>query len=567
MSLRQFARSFGVISVLHVGLIACMVLPPEAVDTATAEGFSPPQVIALAGADLLVQEGSRVQLDGHASRSLVEGEDVRLSWSQLDGPPVTLTNPTSAAPAFVAPLAPANLRFRLRARAGVDENFDEVVVAVHEGPAALPLYVELPADGTVGSEAVTVEASIVGSAEEQSTALSVDLRCGGQATATVAENRIHLAGTLQIPCVVVVDAVGASGRRAAPAAHVLWAAESAEVEATQLDAPVLVEAGAVVSLAFADAPGATTWVWPTSTAAEALISPTYGPNVSIVAPPRFTRFIVGAERRVGPRSGGVRYAVIDVTLGAGNRAPLTCGGDDRRVRPGGRFALATDDCLDPDGDPVEVNVTQTLGDIAEEDDIQTGVFQAPESPGTLLFLVQAFDGRVWSAPRSVRVVVDPAALNVPPELYTSPQRWVRPATDFRLDASSASDPDSGLVVGWSIAQDLEDEHLLLPEPHGSPSVELRSGQAGEVYHFRLSARDEEGGVVVADVTVVVEDAGPYVDRLTGDDETGNGTPDAPVETLERALAIAARHELPELRIAAGTQSELPDTVEHIVLRG
>ncbi|MFZ9888514.1 MAG: hypothetical protein ACO3JL_13535, partial [Myxococcota bacterium] len=40
-----------------------------------------------------------------------------------------------------------------------------------------------------------------------------------------------------------------------------------------------------------------------------------------------------------------------------------------------------------------------------------------------------------------------------------------------------------------------------------------------------------------------------------------------VETLERALAIAARHELPELRIAAGTQSELPDTVEHIVLRG
>src|SRR5688572_27130152 len=48
-------------------------------------------VVALAGPDLVVVEGSTVALSGEASRGLTGAP--LLSWAQVSGPPVLLANP------------------------------------------------------------------------------------------------------------------------------------------------------------------------------------------------------------------------------------------------------------------------------------------------------------------------------------------------------------------------------------------------------------------------------------------------------------------------------------------
>ncbi len=510
-------------------------------------------VVALAGADLRPLEGTRVQLDGHGSRSLTEAGDLLLSWSQIDGPAVVLTNPSSPSPAFVAPLSPATLVFRLRAESGAGVAFDEVQVdVVREQPSA-PFFVEVPRDVAVASGATsTFAADVVGNAGG-AVSIEAEARCDGDVSVTVEDSAVIVRGTGKLPCLIVVDAVDDAGRRAAAAAHVLWPLGTDLPRATRLSAPVVAEPADEVMLLFdGEAGSSETFAWPAGGAADGLQALSVDPVVALSAPGFQTRLAIGADRRRGPVSGGVHYAFIDVSAGAGNRAPTADGGSDRRVRPGASFALTTGSS-DLDGDPLTVEIEQVIGPAAAHDDVQPGVFHAPDDPGVLLFHVTAHDGRVRSAPASVRVVVDPSVANEGPVVDVEPMRWVSPGTVFRLDASAAYDPDSGFIERWSIAQDPSDAVVLLQAAVDEAAVDLTAGADGEVYHFRLSAFDEDGQAGFADVEVIVERAGPYVDAATGSDEQGDGTEASPFASVGAALEVAARHQLSELRIASGPQ--------------
>lgn len=542
-------------------LLATLLLPPAL--ACVPYGAEPPverpdyagiqATVAIAGADLEVLEGTRVQLDGHASRSLTEEGDLVLAWSQVAGPAVVLTNPSSPSPAFVAPLAPATLVFRLRAESGAGVALDEVTVEVREELGAPPFFVEVPRDIVVDSgEAVTFPATVVGNGSDVT--IEATPRCDGDVKVEVEGGAVTVLDAHELPCLIFVDAVDAAGRRAAPAARVLWPAGTPLAPATRLGAPVVVEPGASASLSFEEPTGDTTSsAWPAGGSSDGLLRESEGVEVPLVAPLRRTRLVVGGARRRGPASGGVRYAFIDVTAGAGNRAPSAAGGGDRGVRPGASFTLTTSRSFDLDGDPITVEVSQVIGPAAEADELVPGLFHAPDVPATLLFHVTAFDGRVYSEPDAVRVVVDAAVENQPPVLSVEPKRWVAPGTAFTVDASAAYDPDSGFIERWSIAQDPNDPVLLLPSPVEEPFVALTAGADGEVYHFRLSAFDEDGQGVSADLEVVVERAGPYVDAASGSDEQGDGTESAPFKSLAAALEVALRHQLPELRIASGAQ--------------
>lgn len=524
-----------------------------------------PTVVALAGADLEVLEGSRVQLDGHASRSLLYAGELSLTWSQVAGPPVVLTNPSSPSPAFVAPLAPATLVFRLRAESGGRVSLDEVSVVVREDEGASPFFVELPRDAAVMSgETVTFGATIVG---RNDATLEARAFCEGDVHTEVDGRSIIVRGVRELPCVVVVDAVDANGRRAAPAARALWPGGTMLPPATRMTAPVVVEPGEEVSLSFeGQTDGSNTLAWPAGGTADGLGAAVFATDVPLTAPLRRTRLVVGGERRLGPVSGGIRYAFVDVTAGAGNRAPTVSGGSDRAVPPGAAFTLSTS-ASDLDRDPLAIEVTQVIGPAAESDALVPGLFHAPNAPDVLLFHVTAFDGTVYSAPDAVRVTVDASAANEAPVLVVEPQRWVAPGTVFRVDASGAYDPDSGFIERWSIAQDPSDPVLLLPEPVEEPWVDLTAGADGEVYHFRLSAFDAQGQGASADLEVIVERAGPYVDAATGDDEEGDGTASAPFRTLATALEVAARHQLTELRIASGPQAPFAGTIRNLEVVG
>lgn len=524
-----------------------------------------PSVVALAGADLEVLEGSRVQLDGHASRSLLHEGELSLTWSQVAGPPVVLTNPSSPSPAFVAPLAPATLVFRLRAESGGDVAVDEISVVVREEGGAPPFFVEVPHDVAILSgEAVTFPATVVGASD---VTVEAHARCEGDVKVEVERNAVTVLGAHELPCLIFVDAFDTNGRRAAPAARVLWPRGMTLPTATRMVAPVVVEPGATAALAF-DGPldGSITLAWPAGGTSDGLVTASRASEISLTAPLRRTRLIVGAERRLGPVSGGIRYAFVDVTAGAGNRAPTVNGGGDRAVPPSAAFILSPS-AVDLDGDSLNVEVTQVIGPAAEGDALVPGLFHAPDAPDVLLFHVTAFDGTVYSAPDAVRVTVDPRVENEAPILVVEPRRWVAPGTVFRVDASGAYDPDSGFIERWSIAQDPSDAVLLLPEPVEEPFVELTAGADGEVYRFRLSAFDEHGQGASADLEVIVERAGPYVDAATGDDELGDGTVAAPFRTLATALEVAARHQLPELRVAGGAQLPYAGTIVGVEVVG
>jgi K319L-like, PKD domain len=112
---------------------------PDTVDITVKNVNHPP--VAEAEAVSPVQEESLVTLDGSASFD-ADGDALTYAWSQTAGPAVTLVDPTTAQPAFLAPLlgsAGATLTFQLTVSDGLasaSETVDVVVEHVNHPPTA-----------------------------------------------------------------------------------------------------------------------------------------------------------------------------------------------------------------------------------------------------------------------------------------------------------------------------------------------------------------------------------------------------------------------------------------------
>lgn len=531
-------------------------------------------VVALAGPDLVVLEGARTALAGRASRSFTG--DPLLSWSQVEGPSVLLTNPSSSLPAFTAPLAPARLRFELRAEAAGAVATDQVVVDVVTAPALATLgpagFIDVPGD-TVAEPLTTHSFRVEAGGATGAVTLSARVSCGDGAAASVAavaalEGDVTVVLPATLPCAVILDGLDEAGRALAPAARIFWPAATPLPAATGLSTGInsLVESGGEASLEFAadDTPGSAWRAWSTGGADDVLPGGADGSDVTFIVPRRAGKLVLAGEAvtvdaagraGAGP-SGGVAYAFIDVSAGSGNIAPVASGGPDRVVQPGGRFRLDSSASFDLDGDLVSITTEQVLGPSAIPDALIGGAFQAPTQAGVLLFHIVADDGRVLSAADPVRVVVDTDAENLPPVLALPATRYVTPGQVFVVDGSGAEDPDSGFIASTTIAQAEDDAVIVLNEPVDDVDVELVAGLAGEVYRFLISAYDEDGLGVTVEQSVIVEEAGPYVDALRGDDGDGNGTAAAPFASVTGALATAVRHALPELLLAEGLQAPI-----------
>jgi hypothetical protein len=113
---------------------------------------------ANAGPDQSVAPGALVQLNGTAS-SDPEGQALTYSWSQLSGPAVTLSDPTSPTPTFTAPTGPATLSFQLEV---CDPELlcdtDTVVIAVN--PPAISINDVVMREGDSGQTAFNFMVSL-----------------------------------------------------------------------------------------------------------------------------------------------------------------------------------------------------------------------------------------------------------------------------------------------------------------------------------------------------------------------------------------------------------------------
>jgi hypothetical protein len=523
----------------------------------------PAGVVALAGPDLVVLEGSRVALAGRGSRA-VAGEPL-LSWSQVGGSPVLLTNPSSPLPVFVAPLAPARLVFELRAEAAGAVDTDEVAISVVNangtssfGPAG---FIDIPGDAV--AEPLSAQTFRVGvKSAVAPVAFTARARCGEGTVLTLTpagDETADIAVTLprSLPCAVVVDGIDDDGQGIAPAARVFWPPATPVPAATNISADFNVEPGGTAILEF-DGTATGGRAWSVDGTDDVLPGGVDGVVIPISVPRRAQRLVIAGEAMLATGrsgSGGIEYEFIDVSAGSGNIAPRANGGPDRVVQPGGRFRLDTSGSFDLDVDPIAVTTEQVLGPSAAPDRLLSGAFQAPTVAGVLLFHVVADDGAVQSAPDPVRVVVDTNAENLPPVLVLPTTRYAIPGETFTVDGSSAEDPDSGFVALITIAQHDGDDVILLANPLNEARVELVAGAALDVYRFLISAYDEDGLGVTVEQTIVVEEAGPYVDAVRGDAD-GNGTAALPFASVAEALATAVRHDLPELLLAVGNHAPI-----------
>lgn len=522
-------------------------------------------MVALAGPDLEVLEGSTVLLSGAASRAL--SVDPELAWSQLEGPAVLLTNASAALTAFVAPFAPATLVFELRARAGSAVAYDRVRVIVRNaGPLAPPVFLELPADARAEPLGrIAVIAAVTG-ASESDVVLSARGSCLGESDSRVQRTTITLTLPAELPCLLVVEGRTANGTNAAGAAQVYWPDGTVSPAPTRVSLPARAEPGAGVNLTLAgDVLPSTTRVWAADGQPAVLPFAAVESELALSLPRAHGGYVLAAERRLGLVSGGVRYAGVEMTTGTGNLAPRASGGPDRVVQPGARFRIDTSRSFDADGDALTPVITQVLGAAAAADTSAPGTFVAPSS-GELLFHVAVDDGTARSPPDTVRVTVTREAVNQAPRLALSPTRHVAPGQTFVIDATAAEDPDSGVIAGFIIAQASDDAVILLPEPAYVPTATLVAGPAGDVYRFTVSAFDAEGLGTTVSQEIIVETAGPYVDPTRGT-LAGNGTAAAPFPHVEAALPTASRHQFQALLLAEGTHAALPTLPRGLGLRG
>ncbi len=93
--------------------------------------------VADAGADFVAVENTVASLDGSASAD-PDGTALAFTWTQIAGPPVTLDDPSSPAPRFVAPPAGVTLTFTLTVDDGALTDTDTVDVIVTDAANAPP---------------------------------------------------------------------------------------------------------------------------------------------------------------------------------------------------------------------------------------------------------------------------------------------------------------------------------------------------------------------------------------------------------------------------------------------
>lgn len=525
---------------------------PSATSNPTSPGppLTPSGIIAAAGYDFEVLEGSQVKLDGSGSR--VQDATLEYQWTQTSGPEVILSNPSSVTPLFRAPLGPVSLQFKLRVSDGTTSNEDEITVHVTSELRNEPLLIQSGPDlvGNPGQNASlwfdTVENTTADMTWQASTTCATELELDEETRA------VHFVTPYQLPCAVFIEAVTPSGLASNRAGSMIWPEDTFIPAATNLIAPNIVEPEETFDVKFSSSyTGRETPVfWQQGSRYSEFQALTDIDTISLTAPSYPGRYILAADFRARGTSGGMTFFHITVTEGENNHAPVFLNLPERAIRIGGSFRL-TADVIDIDQDEVMTEFVQVYGNTASSDPTSTDTFTAPQEEGVLLFHAFASDGTVNAVPQPVRVSVDSANNNHPPVLETATELYVAPQSLFSLDGRGAEDPDSGIVQDFLISQATSDEEILLETPVEADHIELTSGDDGQTYNFFISFADELGASTTVPITVYVEDAGPYVDPDRAPSETANGTIEKPFPDLESALPFAVRHQMTELKLTSG----------------
>ena len=363
---------------------------------------------AEAGADLLVQVGQRVTLDGRGTTD-VNGDRLKFEWVQAGGEARVQLSPADAeirggsAPGavaqFTAPITSGDLAFELRVRDGAqgdDAAKDQVVVTVtNDAPTA---------DG--GAAAISPAGADV---DDPADADEGPVGGGGQEDPEAGPAELFTTAEVDSGDQVVLDGTASTDPEGLPLTY-RWRQT----------------AGAPVQLQAAD------------TAVAKFVASVDKGGLAF-------------ELSVDDGEHGSAPAPVQVIVL--NQDPVAVLDAQRTVAPTSVVTMDGSDSFDPDGDPISFRWAQVSGEpvhlqIADEADGGPSVsrFAAPRTRGELVFRLGVDDDDGGKGVAEIRILV----ANSPPVAQISPAVVeAEPGTLVRLEAGESHDVDGDpLTYDW-----------------------------------------------------------------------------------------------------------------------
>lgn len=389
-------------------------------DAGSTDAGSPPDptpvVVAHAGNDVLVPPGESVVLDAGASFAL-DGRPLSFRWSQLQGPPITLSDPAAKVTRFRAPADPTELLFQVTTRDGAESATDFVTIHVRDGTVDAPPFAIAGADleAKTGQQ-ITLDAR--DSWDRDGDPVSFEwyqLGVGDLTEPLTTEDRLTLTTPVDpgwmVLRLLVRDALLTS--KDDIIIRVREPLTQNHPPEGEFSAPTAVDPGAVVVL-FG------TGTDPQDDPIRYVWRQLDGPRVELELDGRRARFI--APRRAASLAFQLVVSdsdlasaplpiPVEVTTGQDNRAPLADAGADFEVEVSTPVTLDASGSSDPDQDPIVTYEWLQIGGTPVTPEGTPGQrfsFFAPDLPGELIFSLTVFDGVVQSTPDTVRVTVLPA---------------------------------------------------------------------------------------------------------------------------------------------------------------
>jgi Ca2+-binding RTX toxin-like protein len=350
-----------------------------------------------AGDDQSVTEGSVVSLG--ATSTDPEGQGLSYSWTQTNGPAVTLSGANGATPSFTAPELPANttLTFQVAVSDGTNTTYDTVNVVVNaddDAPsvdAGMNQSVDEGATVSLAATASDPEGQGLSYTWTQTSGPAVTLSGADGATPTFTAPDMAANTTLTFQ-VAVSDGTNTTY----DTVNVLV---NADDDAPSVDAGMnqSVEEGATVSLAAtaSDPEGqGLSYTWTQTSGPAVTLSGADGATPTFTAPDMAANTTLTFQVAVSDGT-NTTYDTVNVLVNADDDAPSVDAGMNQSVDEGATVSLAAT-ASDPEGQGLTYAWTQTSGPAVTLSGANgaTPSFAAPNLPAnaTLTFQVAVSDG-------------------------------------------------------------------------------------------------------------------------------------------------------------------------------
>lgn len=464
--------------------------------------------LASAGADREVLRGYEAQLDATGTWSL-DGTPVTLTWQQLDGEPVYLSNANDVAPYFVAPLDEQTLRFELSVDNGTFTVTDEVAIIVSRDPRRVAPVVNGGPDqfgDSLDTSAFAPSASFAPSA------IAVTWEEVPFVPAALARRDDGYVGPRIFKLTGVAD-----GLASAPDFVLVFpaGARPAELPTATIDGPSAAATSSTITLN-ASSNGAASFHWEQTRGVPIIQSLVSGSTLSLSLPRIAQRLAFRVHAYDGEVTSAPSELVIDVNPSEGLLPDVLLPGADVHVRPAtGVLLLAS--TAETSTAPTTIAWQQTRGTSVATDEATNGQlsFTAPLVNDDLAFVVSSRIDGAESRPAAYRIIVSDQGNNGPRIALCVP-RTIEPGEPVEVSAR-AVDPDGDVIADLHATTSRDDVITMVadgtllgecatPVSAGVGSVTTKifrftAPSAGQSVTFTAYARDINNTLTNAQITV------------------------------------------------------------------